>query len=85
MIVRVAPPKLRMPPLAATPITGTTATFDGVEVMLPVSVKVPPGLTVGTAVPPLLLKTRPARELLPNKVSVEPPLRVAMLPEPIWP
>ena len=66
-------------------IVGTTATFVGVEEILPVTVRMLPTARVGVAVPPLLLKTTPARVLLPTRVRVEPPLRVTMLLAAIWP
>ena len=51
----------------------------------PVSVSVPPVVTVGVAVPPVLAKVRPASVLLPTRVSVEGPLSVTVLAAAIWP
>ena len=42
-------------------------------------------LTVGLAVPPVLFSTRPARVLLPNKLTADPPLRVTTFAALIWP
>ena len=61
------------------------ATLLEEAVMSPLRVSTPPVVAKLGAAPPLLLKARPARVLAPVKVSVEPPLRVTMLLEPIWP
>ena len=58
---------------------GTVATFACVEEMLPETVSTPVGVTVGAAVPPLLLNTIPASVLLPTSVSVAPPFSVTTL------
>ena len=50
----------------------------------PDRVSTPPVVTVGVAVPPILLKVRPVREFAPTKVSVLPPLSVTAC-EPITP
>ena len=53
--------------------------------MPPESVSVPPVVTVGVPVPPVLSKVRPARVLLPTSVRVEGPLRVTAFAAAIWP
>ena len=45
----------------------------------------PPVVTVGFAVPPVLLKTRPASVLSPTSVSDEGPFKVTVLAAAIWP
>ena len=57
-----------------------------VEVMAPVTNSVPP-VTVGVAVPPMLLKVTEARVFWPTRVSTLPPLSVTLLVEamdPLW-
>ena len=59
------------------PMLATVPAFVGVEVMPPVSVSTPVGVTVGAA-PPLLLKVSPASVFAPTSVSVEPPFIVTV-------
>ena len=46
----------------------------------PVAVEVEKVLTSGLPAPPMLLKTRPARVLLPKRFSEDEPFRVTTLP-----
>ena len=55
-----------------------------VEVMAPVTSSVPP-VTVGVAVPPLLLKVMDCSVFCPTSVSTLPPLSVTLLVEAMEP
>ena len=62
-------------------MTGSVAALLEVTVtgVPDVSVRMPVGVTVGVAVPPLLLKVTLASVLLPTSVSTEPPFSVTLL------
>ena len=65
-----------VPPL----MMGVVAALFEVTVtgVVDVSVRTPTGLTVGVAVPPLLLNVRLASVLFPTSVSTEPPFSVTL-------
>ena len=78
--------KVRVLPLRSSSVPEMTpgaATLEEVAMTLPASRRLVPTATVGE-VPPMELRVRPARVLVPNRVSVELPLRTGALPALIW-
>ena len=53
--------------------------------VVPVKVSRPPVVTVGVALPPLLLKVMLASEFAPTKVSVDAAFKVTSVLAAIWP
>src|ERR1700678_4099772 len=74
-------PRSSVPPL----IVGMVNGFSEEEVMLPVRVRTPVGVTVGVVVPPLSTNVRPVRVLLPSRFKAALPFRVTLLSGLIWP